>query len=320
VQLLDRYLQALRIFLPRDKREDILKELSEDIRSEAEEQEAALGRSLNEAEQTAIVRRIGHPLMVASRYTRPGHLIGPVIFPLYRLFLIVGVALTLLSQIAGTAAAALAGPAIDAVADLWPELLGSLLLLFAGTTLVFGAIDRFLTSSRIFETWDPRRMPPVIQRPRRASGSIWQLVVSAAASVWFIVGLSYPALLIGPAAEVVDWSPDLRGLRVFFGLMVVASLAREYFSVTVPHRLGLQLSLRLIAILGVIPIVYFVVIGADWMVATSALNSDVAAAVALTNRILSVVLTVAAAVVVLETTVDLTRFLQQPTPIEAGRL
>ena len=81
-ELLDRYLQGVRFWLPKAQQEDISAELAEDLHSQIEEKEEELGRSLNEEEMTAILKRFGSPIVVASRYRPQTHLIGPVLFPI----------------------------------------------------------------------------------------------------------------------------------------------------------------------------------------------------------------------------------------------
>jgi len=101
-KLLDRYLKAVRIWLPRAQRQDILDELAANIHSKMEDKAAELGRPLSEADLEAILRAHGHPMQVAARYA-PGkyslalgwELIGPQLFPFYILLLSFNVALTL---------------------------------------------------------------------------------------------------------------------------------------------------------------------------------------------------------------------------------
>ena len=85
--VVDRYLTAVRIFLPRSAQRDIIAELSEDIHSRIEDREGTLGRPLTAAEQEAIVADFGHPALLAGRYGRRRCLIGPEIFPFYWLVL-----------------------------------------------------------------------------------------------------------------------------------------------------------------------------------------------------------------------------------------
>ena len=85
MELLERYLQAVRGYLLRNRRDDIVKELGGNILSQMEDKAAELGRPLNEDEQVIILKQHGHPLVAAARYRRLPlqQLIGPTLFPLY---------------------------------------------------------------------------------------------------------------------------------------------------------------------------------------------------------------------------------------------
>src|SRR6266850_1559460 len=83
MELLERYLQAVRTYLPMSQQEDILKELRENLRGQIEDRESALGRALNEDELAEILKKHGHPLLVATRYRQSRQLIGATLFPFY---------------------------------------------------------------------------------------------------------------------------------------------------------------------------------------------------------------------------------------------
>ena len=87
MDLLDRYLQAVKFWLPRKQKQDILAELSEDIRSEIEDKEAELGRPARSSRARSHPHRWGHPMLVAERYLPQRSLIGPVLLPAYTLVL-----------------------------------------------------------------------------------------------------------------------------------------------------------------------------------------------------------------------------------------
>ncbi|MGD0199194.1 MAG: hypothetical protein ABSD27_00435 [Bryobacteraceae bacterium] len=98
---LDRYLKAVKQFLPRARQDEILRELSENLRSQMKGREAELGRPLNEAEREAILDRHGSPLLVAGRYRQHAHrlaiggeLIGPELFPHYVRWLSIPIGIT----------------------------------------------------------------------------------------------------------------------------------------------------------------------------------------------------------------------------------
>ena len=80
--LIDEYLRAVALLLPKDKREDIIEELRELILSRLEARESELGRPLTDDDTETVLRQIGHPLVVASRYRDgPQHVVGPALYP-----------------------------------------------------------------------------------------------------------------------------------------------------------------------------------------------------------------------------------------------
>ncbi len=88
IDLIDRYLQAVRFWLPKTNRqEDLLAELGEDLRSQIDDKETELGHPLDKAEMAAILKRCGSPMMVAGRLGPQRQLIGPALFPIYEFVL-----------------------------------------------------------------------------------------------------------------------------------------------------------------------------------------------------------------------------------------
>ena len=87
MELINRYLHAVRFWLPKKQRDDILAELSEEIRCQVEEREREAGRKLDDHEVASVLRKLGHPFAAANRYLPQRHLIGPVLFPIYLLVL-----------------------------------------------------------------------------------------------------------------------------------------------------------------------------------------------------------------------------------------
>lgn len=104
MNLLDRYLAAVRqsmFLIPAAERDDIVRELEEDLRAQIDEKEEQLGTSLTAEETDAILQRSGHPLLVAGRYRRRTEAfsfgpqwIGPELFPLYKWILVINLSLT----------------------------------------------------------------------------------------------------------------------------------------------------------------------------------------------------------------------------------
>ncbi|MDQ3125359.1 MAG: hypothetical protein M3Q74_07100 [Pseudomonadota bacterium] len=138
MDMIDRYLNAVAAQLPQDERADIVAELRDLILSRFEAKEEELGRALTEDEQEAILREIGHPLVVAARYRKgPDSLVGPELFP-YWLFgvkaglMVLGVvyAITLFIRLIGGA-----DDAGQAIAQAFHGFFGAGLMLIGAATL-----------------------------------------------------------------------------------------------------------------------------------------------------------------------------------------
>jgi hypothetical protein len=102
MELLNSYLKAVKRYLPRGQRNDIIAELSEELRSQMESRGKKLGRPLLDSEQMAIFKELGDPMTVARRYRQGGNslsigleLIGPELFPMYLIILALNLTIAL---------------------------------------------------------------------------------------------------------------------------------------------------------------------------------------------------------------------------------
>lgn len=171
MDMLARYLQALRSYLPRKDQDDIVRELSDNLLSQMEDREEALGRPLSEDEQADILRRHGHPMIVASRYRRGQHLIGPVFFPIYVFALKVGLGIAaLVTVVLAVVAAALHGDPARQALEALGAYGGRALVVFAWTTLGFAVFEMAQSRVKIRSgcDWDPRKLPKVITQDSRS--------------------------------------------------------------------------------------------------------------------------------------------------------
>jgi hypothetical protein len=226
MDLLDRYLQAVKFFLPRAQQDDIGRELSDNLLSQMEDREEELGRPLTEAEQADILRRHGHPMLVAGRYRTHQQLIGPAFFPIYLFALKAGLAAALLLTAAVAAITAVVSG--DPVPHLVRGMLafpGRALMVFAWTTLVFAAIDVMSSQVRLAHEWDPRALPKVVKHahaiPR--ARTICELSFVLAALVWLLLIPRAPFLLLGPAVAFVELAPVWGLVYVPIVLLTVAT-------------------------------------------------------------------------------------------------
>ena len=171
MELVDRYLQAVKFWLPRNQKDDIIAELSEDLRCQIEEKEAELGRKLTDAEVEPILKRCGSPVAVAGRYLPQISLIGPTLFPIYRVVMRSLFLYFLLPWLLLWMGIALFSPDFRAdhpgvalFASLEPWWLAcTYSLVFC--TLTFVLLERSQARLHLTETWNPRSLPCVLIPP-----------------------------------------------------------------------------------------------------------------------------------------------------------
>jgi hypothetical protein len=251
MELLDRYLQAVAVYLPKSQREDLLRELSANIAAQMEDKASELGRPLSEAEQASILKLHGHPMLVAGRY-RPRQLIGPVIFPLYWLVL-----KTLVCSMAVVYLVVFFGPLINGtpvsqIVDLISRAPGPIFV-FGVVTLVFAVFDFCVTRFRLLERWNSRFEPRLLPPVARPSGAIprvpsaFGLIVWTSFTLWWLTIRYFPFLLLGPAAthlQLTDVWQVAYGPVLVLGL---AGMARQWLIMVRPLWVWPQELLGLIA-------------------------------------------------------------------------
>ena len=218
MELLDRYLQAVRFWLPRAQQNDIIAELGDDLRSQIEERESSLGRPLNEDELVALLRQAGHPVRVAGRYLPQQALIGPTLFPLYKsvlkavalgylapsLLVWAGLMLFLPSYRASHTGMALVGT--------WTSFWSLALTSFGAITILFAAVEIFQARITWLNTWEPRKLPRVPHPKDRVSRveSVFGLVFSILFVIWWLSLSRYGDVIFGPIAGFFSLNPALR--------------------------------------------------------------------------------------------------------------
>jgi hypothetical protein len=226
MELLDRYLQAVKKHLPWQRQDDIIAELRANLEAQLEDKEAELGRSLTNEEAEKWLKQIGSPIQVAARYQRQQYLIGPAIFPTYSYILkLVLTWATVIYAIANAltiAAGNLGGEAVLRAALRLPEIW----LINAGVvTLIFAVIEltgtRFLEKFHVFgpmtapmaTTWSPLELPPVgagdddWAKPRSFTRALLEVFSGCLFLAYVLLIPHYPFLLLGPGAWYLRSSP-----------------------------------------------------------------------------------------------------------------
>lgn len=160
MDLLDRYLASIRQNLPAKRADDITAELREDLLDRVEAQETRLGRPLDEAETSALIKAFGHPLVIAGRYREHQYLIGPETFPFYLYTLRVAAVIMFAMLLFASAVPVLVagGDPISGLLQGLGRTWGALITGFGVITFIFAIFERYGVSKKHVEAWKPAQL------------------------------------------------------------------------------------------------------------------------------------------------------------------
>jgi hypothetical protein len=256
MELLDRYLQAVRFWLPKAQQDDMIEELRDDLNSQVEERESSLARRLNEDEIIALLRETGHPLKVAARYQpQQQSLIGLMLFPIYKFVLkmvglfymlpsfLVWIALVLFVPQYHAENAFLA--ALRGYGGMWTNAF----VIFAIITLIFAVVEKFQGKIDVLQRWDPRKLPAASKRKERVSRieTIFELIFS----ILFIWGwLALPGIahaMLAPAEKILTLSPALTPYYWLCLLPMSLNMVQQAINLLRPEWTWLRPSVQLLS-------------------------------------------------------------------------
>jgi len=215
MELLDRYLQAVRKHLPWRRQDDIIAELRANLEAQLEDKETEMGRPLTKEEAEDWLKQIGSPIQVAALYQSRQYLIGPALYPTYSyiLKLVLGWT-TVIYVIAKVVTIAAQGLGVGAFAGVGLSLPWIWLINAGITTLIFALVERIGVRfpGKIYPlapmpaTWSPMDLPPVGDgdgdwaKPRSFTRALLGVLSGCLFLAYILLVPHYPFLLFGPGA------------------------------------------------------------------------------------------------------------------------
>jgi hypothetical protein len=274
MELLDRYLQAVGFWLPKNQKQDILAELSEDLRSQIEDRERELGHPLDSTDLQGILKRCGSPILVASRYLPQEHLIGPVLFPIYRFALKMFALLCVVPWLAVWLVTLALSPGFRAAHPgvAFPGSLGSLLetviYAFGFTTMAFALVERSHLRSAVLDNWNPDKLPAV-RDPNRIprSSSVIAVVAGLVFIGWWMQLPRNGAIEF--AGALMKWSPVWKLIYWALPLQMLAGAALAIRHIARPFWTRSAAAVRLMLDLATFGFCYFLLKSGPWIVVES---------------------------------------------------
>ena len=276
MELLDRYLQAVRKYLPLRRQDDIIAELRANMESQIEDRESELGRSLTQGEFDDFLRKLGHPMVVASRYQPQQYLIGPTLFPMYLYVLRIALLWAfIICMIVAAVVTPLTQPGAQGIFDALFRTPGVLLRVAAWITLAFAALDFARTHypdkcpniPGINQNWNPSSLPPLEKveqsgKPRSFTQIVVEIVMGVLFLGWLLLIPHYPFVLMGPGAAYLEAGPFLLApvWWTFYWLLIAINIMQIAWKCVELARGTWQWPSRLLQIVskgvGLIPIAF----------------------------------------------------------------
>lgn len=194
-ELIDRYVHEVGQHLPRRMREDIQLELSSLVQDALDEQAAADGQEPTAEMAADVLREMGKPEDMAASYLPEQYLIGPHLFPVYRLVLtivmiIVGFGFFIATgfSVFDSESAEIGSKLLNIVSGFWTTALTN----FGIITLIFAVIEAVIRQKKDvkvvtltdLEDWDPYKLPKAEDPDRAKRG---ELIASVAFTILVII-------------------------------------------------------------------------------------------------------------------------------------
>jgi hypothetical protein len=180
MDLIERYVYEVGRQLPRKNRADIQVELKSTLVDTLEDRVA--GEPTQE-DEIKLLKEFGPPQKVAASYWPQGqYLIGPNLFPLFRMVVAIVVTVFVIVQLVLLGIAVVFDQEVLtflSVLDIFSEMVGSAFMAFSIVVIVFAILQRFDVKPDEDEEWDPRELPEIeLQDTINRGGTVAEITFS----------------------------------------------------------------------------------------------------------------------------------------------
>lgn len=226
--LLDRYLHEVGRHLPRSRRDDILAELRSSLLDRLED---LAGDAPVEEDMVQLLHEMGPPREVAASYYPDGqYLIGPTLYPLFKMTVTIWLLVSLGAQLIAWLVAILIGG--ETLADFgtpW-AILNSVPVTLGIVVIIFAILQRMEVRPEMKrETWDPRSLPqPSSGAPVKRGERIVGIVVGV---IFLGIFTAYPERIgIYNLSDGSFWgNPVLGKYLTWISLSIIAGIGVDLY-------------------------------------------------------------------------------------------
>jgi hypothetical protein len=203
MDLIERYVREVGRHLPRKNRADIQAELQSTL---VDTLEAQVGGEANQEEVIALLKDFGPPERVAASYWPEGqYLIGPNLYPLFRMVVAIALSVFAIIQLVMLGVAVVFNQESLPDLEFFGEFIASIFIAFGIIVMVFAVLQRFdVRPETEQEEWDPRHLPAIEEAEPINRG--WTVVEISVGLVIIAILLFLPdkiGVVLSPGMEFI---------------------------------------------------------------------------------------------------------------------
>jgi len=243
MELIDRYVQEVGRHLPRKKRSDIQAELQSTL---IDTLEGRVEGEPSQDDQVELLKEFGPPQKVAASYWPEGqYLIGPRLYPLFRMVVGIVVIVFVIVQLVLLGVAEVFNQEVLSflsVLDIFGEMIGSAFTAFTIIVIVFAVLQRFDVRPETEQEWDPRDLPAIEEMDTiNRGGTVAEITFSLVIIAILLFLPDKIGVVISPGMEVI-LNPVIVG---YIPLIIVAIMLGIALDVILLWRGRWEISTRL---------------------------------------------------------------------------
>jgi hypothetical protein len=229
MELIDRYIYQVGRHLPRKDRADIQAELQSTLVDTLEDR---VDGEPSQDDVVALLKEFGPPQKVAASYWPEGqYLIGPRLYPLFRMVVGIVLAVFIIVQLVLLGIAVVFNQQIltfASVFDLISGLIGSLFTAFGIIVIVFAILQRFdVKPDSEDEEWDPRELPQIEEVDTVSrGGTVAEITFSLVIIAVLLFLPEKIGLIISPNTEII-LNPVIRSYIPLLILSIMLGIALD---------------------------------------------------------------------------------------------
>lgn len=256
MNLIERYLHAVKRELPPSTREETVRELRGLLHDHLEEQSHQRGRTLNDGDVAAFLQNYGHPTQVAAGYWTRRTLVDESVYPLYKQVLPLVLAVYLAVQVLLVLLEPSNGLGLEVFFKLAYDMMATLLFAAVGVTVLFHYFGSEIAQLRWLKQWSPQRLP--------ALSAPWGGISRFESTVSLLFLAPFALVLLNPPLIQLDnWQmqasqaavPWLRALGWVALLEIGLSLLNLFQPYWTRSKLLLQSALNALAVVALLALV-----------------------------------------------------------------